>query len=347
MQTWIGILAVLALLQLGLTAYTGMNGPQVASTSPTGRLLDFDSTQVDSLQISGVADQGEGNGSTDSGTVSLIRKERQWQTADGFPADQGKVSALLGKLSGLEHGLAVSISEDALRRFKVADADFERHIVLKKGDTELAGLYLGSGAGVRQSHVRVPGQGAVYTADIGSYDAPVNVADWQDKAVLQLPEAGVKALKLAGLSLEKEAGGTVAAGGPDQAASAVLWKADSLPDGKLVNQAAVNERLTALLNLRFTQVLGREARAEYGLGQPVLTLTLEREGGDSRAYAFGKLQTGDDYVLKVSDRGEYFQIPAYVATALVENLTPDKLLMAPAAEVPTAETTPPAASETH
>ncbi|HPE59213.1 MAG TPA: DUF4340 domain-containing protein, partial [Thiolinea sp.] len=331
MKIRIGILAVLALLQLGLVAYTHLNGPQVASTSPTGRLLTFDRAQVDGLVIRGGAAAGEQ--ASGSNTVSLLRKDGQWQTADGFPASQGKVDSLLDKLSALQHGLAVGVSEDALRRFKVSGEDFERHVVLKKGDTELAGLYLGSGAGARQSHVRLPGTGAVYTADIGSYDVPDTEADWQDKEVLQVPDAQVKALKLAGLTLVKEAGGT----DQDAAASrAVLWQADPLPDGKLVNQAAVNDNLSSLLNLRFTQVLGKEAKAEYGLDQPVLTLTLEREGG-SREYTFSKLSTSDNYVLKVSDREEYFEVPAYVVTTLVENLTPDQLLMTPVAEAPAVE----------
>lgn len=298
MKTGIILLLALAALQVGLVVYTHSDDDtQVASESVNGVLLSFDKAQVDRLSIQGGAV-----------AVELKKVAGQWQTADGFPADQPKVSGLLDKLAGLKHGLPVGMSENALARFKVAIDDFESRVQLKKGDEVLTDLYLGSGAGARQSHVRRQADSVVYTTDIGSYDVPTDFAEWLDKTVLHLDEKTLTTIELEELKLTKVS---------RSKDSAPVWQAESMPEGKLLNQAGVNGGLQPLWNLRFTELLGKEAKAEYGLDAPALVLKLTYEGGE-REYQFGKMAEGADYVLKVSDRDEYFRMAEYSVKALLE-----------------------------
>lgn len=314
MKAGIILLVALAVLQVGLAVYTHSdNEAQVASESVNGVLLTFDKAEVDRLHIQGGA-----------AAVELQKVAGQWQTAGGFPANQTKVSGLLDKLAGLKHGLPVGVSEAALERFKVAIDDFESRVQLKQGDEVLADLYLGSGAGARQSHVRRQADSVVYTTDIGSYDAPTDPAEWLDKTVLQLDEKTLTAVELKELKLTKVS---------KSKDSAPVWQAESVPEGKLLNQAGVNDGLQPLWNLRFTALLGKEAKAEYGLDDPALTLKLTYEGGE-REYRFGKMAEGDDYVLKVSDRDEYFRVAGYSVKPLLEKNTQAAWLMA--AEAPDA-----------
>ncbi|PIE00863.1 MAG: hypothetical protein CSA79_01990 [Thiothrix nivea] len=256
------------------------------------------------------------------GTVTLKKIGDRWQTAAGFPANRSKVDGLLDKLAGLKHGLPVGVSADALTRFKVAENDFERRIQLQQGDNTVVDLYLGSGAGARQSHVRPADAEVVYTAAIGSYDAPAKISEWQDKTVLQLDEKTIQSVELATLKLEKVS---------KDKDTAPVWQAAELPAGQLLNQAAINEGLQPLWNLRFAEVLGQEAKPEYGLEAPVLTLRLTHEAGE-REYQFGQLNDSEDYVLKVSDRDDYFRIAGYIVEPLLKKNTVDSWLLAEAPE---------------
>ncbi len=306
MKTGIILLATLAAAQVALTVVTHSDNTEVASESVSGVLLEFDKAKVDQVSIQGV-----------DGTVTLFKVNNGWQTADGFPANQSKVTALLDKLADLKHGLPVGVSEQALVRFKVAIDDYESRVQLKQGDEILADLYLGSGAGARQSHVRRQSDNVVYTTNIGVYDAPVDVGEWQDKTVLQLDENKVKSVELAGLKLERTSGSKD---------SVTIWQAAVLPDGKLLNQAEVNAGLQPLWILRFAEVLGKEAKPEYGLESPALVLKLTYDGGE-REYRFGKMADSDDYVLKVSDRDEYFRVAGYGVKPLVEKSGADAWLL--------------------
>nr|CAA6822371.1 MAG: Unknown protein [uncultured Thiotrichaceae bacterium] len=316
MKTGIILLAVLLVAQIVLSFVTHSGGTQVAEQSVNGVLLSFDKTKVDQLSVQGVDTK-----------VELKKVDGQWQSADGFPANQSKVSGLLDKLAELKHGLPVGVSEDALTRFKVAIDDYESRVQLKQGDDVLADLYLGSGAGARQSHVRRQADNVVYTTAIGVYDAPTDPAEWLDKTVLQLDEKIVSAVELAELKLEKVS---------KSKDSAPVWQAAVLPEGKLLNQAGVNEGLQPLWNLQFAEVLGKEAQADYGLDAPVLTLKLTYDGGE-REYLFGKMAEGDDFVLKVSDRDEYFRVAGYSVKPMVEKNAMEAWLLAEVVEEVEAE----------
>lgn len=311
MKVGIISLAALAAGQGVLALVTHSGGAQVAVESVNGTLTEFIKSSVDQLSIQGA-----------EGAMVLKKVGDSWQTADGFPANNSKVDGLLDKLAGLRHGLPVGVSADALSRFKVAEDDFERRIQLQQGDNTVADLYLGSGAGARQSHVRPADAEAVYTAAIGSYDAPADIGEWQDKTVLQLDEKSVQTVELAELKLEKIS---------RDEDTAPVWQAAELPEGKLLNQAAINEGLQPLWNLRFAAVLGQEAKPEYGLETPVLALKLTYADGE-REYQFGKPEEGDDFVLKVSDREEYFRIAGYTMKPLVEKNRVESWLLAKATE---------------
>jgi hypothetical protein len=248
--------------------------------------------------------------------IQLSKKDGQWQTPDGFPADQNKVTQLIDKLNGLKTALPVATSESAVKRFKVDEKDFIRHVTLQKGDQTLASLYVGNGAGARQSYVRSAKETAIYGLAIGRYDFPTTADSWQDKAVLQTDKDEITAVNLAELKLERDNQST-------SSDSMIVWKTQSLPEGKVINQKAVNDALSPLSSLRFDKVLGKQS---YGLEKPGLSFSLTLKKG-KRDYMFGKMKDQANYVLKVSDRTEYFQLPEYTVKPLIEKMDRNKWLM--------------------
>lgn len=307
MKTTIRILALIALIQTALIAATWMGGPELQSHTQGSQLLNFKTAELDSLLIKDNANE-----------VQLHKKDNKWLLADGFPADQKKVDTLLAKLSNLQHSLPVATSTQALSRFKVEKDTFERYLQLQGNNKTLAELYLGTGAGARNSHIRSGEQDSVYSAAIGSYDLPATANSWQDKEILQLDKADITAIELGDLKLNREPEA-------DKKEMSPLWQGASLPLGTTVNQQAVNEGLAKLSSLRFTKILGREEQPEYGLSEPVLTMNLLLRDGN-RTYNFGKIKDSEDICLKVSDRKEYFQLAPYIGKPILEQFKKDKIL---------------------
>ncbi len=315
----IRLLAIAAVVQFIFIIFTHIGGNTLADHTMSEKILTFDQSKVDKLSIK----------DKDGQQVELIKKADQWLTQSNFPAINSKVKQLLDKLAGLKHGIPVATSSAALKRFKVADNDFERLITLQQGDKKLASLYLGSGAGARQSHARSDQQSAVYTVELGVYDASAKVEDWQDKNLLQLSKKDVSEINLAGIRFSADAS-------TQKKDSMTVWKAEPLPAGKIVNQKAINDSLNAIATLRFGKVLGKEKKAEYGFDKPALSFNLTHNG-KKREYQFAKLKDKDDYALKVTDRDEYLWVPSYTAKSLVEGISKDKWLMEEAKTEPKAE----------
>ena len=301
-------LAAIAAIQVILIALTFSGSADLHGRSDSSKLLDFNRAAIDRLIIAAANDQ----------KTELSKQQGQWQTGKAFPADQAKLDSLLDKLENLKTGLPVATSKEALRRFKVADNDFERHVVLKQGDTTLAELFVGSGAGARQSHVRKAGQQAIYTAAIGSYDLSATGDDWLDKTLTGFDMKSLVTVTLGDLTLQRDK----SSDGEDNQPT---WKALNLEDRKALDQEAVNASLTSLSSLRFSKVLGKEAKPEYGLDKPLLSVEIEY-GKGKRRYQFAKLKESEEYTLKISDRDEYFKINTATAQSLLDRFSKDKWL---------------------
>jgi len=290
MKSIIRILSIAALIQLVLvaTVYTGRS--DLRATQSGAALLSFTPAEVDSIRIDGPGKQ----------SVTL-HKDGSWKTVAGFPADSGKVSQILQHLSDLKHGLAVATAASSLARFKLADDDFERHLVLSKAGKVVAELYLGKGAGAGQSYARGGGDQAVYSVSLGGYELPLDESQWQDKGLLQIASDQVKGLEVADVALTKSSNGN----------KKEVWRAASIPSGKKLDQQAVEQVLNLLTTLRFDKVLGKQPPADFDVAHPVLTVSV-RMSAIKRQYRFAKAKQSDQYLLKVSDRDEYFAVSSYL-----------------------------------
>ena len=312
----IRILAIVAGVQLLFIVVAHLGGNSLAQQSKNDLMLVFDTSQVDQLVIN--AESPNDTNTEKTREVVLHKQGSRWFTASDFPVTAGKVENLLDKLASLKHSLPVTTSSSALKRFKVAEEGYERLVTLKAGDTKLAALFLGSGSGARQSYARNESQTSVYTIKLVSYDIPAKEADWQDKNLLKLSADNITEVTL-GKSVFKRNNTS------DKKDSVVIWKTDSLPADKMINAKGINDSLSLLASLEFSEVLGKENKPEYGLDKPALTLSLIHDGKE-RVFQINKLKDSDDYVLKVSERDEYFKIASYTAKALIESIHIEKWL---------------------
>ena len=299
MQKTIRILAIAAVVQLGLAIGTIAGSGRLATAPRGDTLLSFDATQVNVLEVS------DAHGAK----VRLTRQRDTWRLANGFPADSERITQLIERLHSLKHGLAAATSPAARSRFNVAEKNFERHVLLQHGNRILAGLYLGRGAGARRSYVRTEHGTAVYSVPLGSYDLPVQAAAWEDKTVLQVRD--VTALESGHIRIQRKN------------AAAKTWSSNRKAKGKQPDTEAIRRAVSLLEGLRYLKSLGKEAPDGYDFSHPALTFHIRWKQGE-RTYRFARHKTDDLYALKVSDRPEYFEIAGYVFDGLKADMNPEK-----------------------
>src|SRR5690606_20909434 len=146
-----------------------------------------------------------------------------------------------------------------------------------------------------------------------AFDTPVKTDDWIDRLLVRVPRERITAIEFDGLRIERAAN---AAAAGDQDEPAPQWQAAGLADGERLDQEAADTLAERLSELSIGAVLGREARAEYGLSEPVLELSVTPAGGEPVDYRIGKSADGQQFTLQASSRPEYFRIPSYTAEQL-------------------------------
>ncbi|MCW5213350.1 DUF4340 domain-containing protein, partial [Desulfobulbus sp. TB] len=171
--------AALLLLQIGLTlAVYQQQAVHLESTAPNSAFLSFTPESITSIQING----------SDNASLLLQKNDKGWIMPNAFsaPASQRQVDDLLHKLANARQGLAVATSKGAAKRFKTAQDDFERHIILKQGDAVADDFYLGTSAGMRNSHARKADQQAVVSIPVGSHEVDTDADSWLDRTQADL-----------------------------------------------------------------------------------------------------------------------------------------------------------------
>lgn len=331
---WLGgLLAAQLALAVGLT----LGGRDPRPPGGDGALLGVTAGAVDRLTLEG----------PDKAKVELVKRDGRWllPAIGDFPADAARVTQLVDKLGQLKAGVPVATTRGAQARFKVAADGYERRIALGRGEQPPTTLLLGTAQGARQVLARVDGSDAIHAIALAVYEIPLKPEDWLDKAIVSVAQDDVAAIELGELKLLR---GTPPAQVPDAAAAVTpassapvaTWTAGAgLADGETLSADAAAVLVSQLAGLRIDSVLGRDAQPGYGLDRPVLALTAVRKDGSRVDYRLGKQAIGDDYVLKVSTRPEYFRMPAWSVNGLLDAAKRDRLTGAS-----TVAGTPPAGS---
>lgn len=323
MKRNIRYLGILLVAQLVLAVALFFSGPDLVAVRPDTPLLSFDRAAVNRVVI----EDGEGK------KVALKKEGESWVLPEhfGFPADKEKANALLLRLKSLQHGTPVATTPSALKRFKVTPEVFERRITLANNEEVLATLFLGTSPGVRRVHARTEPDQAVFSVLFATHEAPSQVEGWENKDVFQVPEKDIEKIQIADLTLTrqlKEKPKAIQSEKKEEvtAEEARIWSAEGLETGASVKSDAVDRLARTLAHLRIGKVLGTEAKDTYGLNTPKLVLSLTQKEKGTVEYQIGENKGGASFVLKVSKRPEFFEIPKYVVEPLLELASQDKLI---------------------
>lgn len=301
MQRTIVAAAALLFVQIALAVALNMTDTGDHGVSPAAPLFGFTPDGVTALEIAGPA--GE--------RLTIRKTETGWMLPDAFdaPASDDQVNTLLGKLADLKQGMAVATSEEAAKRFKVAENGFERHVVVKKGEETVGDFYVGTSPAFRQVHARKAGSPEILTVALSTFELETSPDKWLDKNLFQLKKEEMEALVFADFTLQKK----------DE-----NWQLADLEEGRETAKEAADDLAGGVSGLTIQDVLPpQDASALFG-GEPALLFTVNLKNGKTLEYRFAKPEA-DYFVVKRSDRELYGK----VHTIQAENLrkyTREKLI---------------------
>jgi hypothetical protein len=295
--------ATLLVLQIGLTvAVHQQQAVNLESTSPNSAFLSFAPESITSVVITG-AEQEE---------LILQKNDKGWIMPGAFsaPVSGNQVDNLLQKLVDARQGLAVATSKGAAKRFKTAEDDFERHIILKKDDSVIGDFYLGTSAGMRNTHARLAGQKAVVSIPVSSHEVDADADSWLDRTLANLNKADLKAISLGDITLLQK-----------EEDKKKVWVLDGASKEE-TEQDAVNKLINKVTAISVQSVLDPEESAALFTKDPAVQFTVTRQDDTTVSYALAQHDDKEDeyFVLKMSDNELYFKVGKW----LVEDLTEAK-----------------------
>jgi len=209
----------------------------------------------------------------------------------GLPANDGKVTDLLNKLTSLSLSWPVATSSTSHERFEVADTKYQRKLVLNAGE---ASLLFGTSPGYQQIHARGASDD-VYAVKLATYEMPVNADDWLDKSLLHSSGEVNSVGWSDGLTLKK---------------TSVGW---SLGNETASTEAAqdVVQRLAEL------DVLGVLAAAPTAAPSDAKEILLSDDDGEYRLSYWPRESNGDHVIMSTRYPGEAFRLANHIAEQLV------------------------------
>ena len=161
-----------------------------------------------------------------------------------------------------------------------------------------------------RNHVRLADQDKIYAVTIGSYDLPAEIADWQDKDLLQIEVSEIQSIVLEGLTIrrieqsEDDSQDTESDIGPTE------WFADGLAEDETFKSDEFETQLRNLATLRFDRAFMGSFEEQVIKAKIVVSY-----GDQGRTYEFAESKEGDNFWLKVTGFEELFEVSQYMATA--------------------------------
>lgn len=212
------------------------------------------------------------------GPLTLEREGEDWSIAEagGYPADPGRVSALIERLRDLRVSRPVVRNARYHESLGVTEdgAQARVRLWLTGEDDPAVTLLFGTAPNYRTIHVRRADRDEVYEVrDFATYDVAANAGSWVERKFLSVPDRDV-----VGIRIENDAG-TVALERTVEG-----WRMLEPDDGP-ADPDAVDDLLSAVTTLNLSDPEGPLDEIAQGLDPPAAVLTLRVEDSGTEAEA--------------------------------------------------------------
>ncbi len=289
------ILILIFVLQLALAVGLMFTGTDSGAFVSKEKLLAIKLENIEKITVE------------QKGSPALImnKSANGWLLPDyyDFPVASDKLDGVTDKLFDASVSWPVATTQAATKRFKVADDDFEKKLVVAAQGGKSNTLYLGTSPGFKKIHARLGDNDNIYAIKFSAYELADKASDWADQNYLHLDTAEISTIKLPGLELNREGDG---------------FQLKGLAENQQANASQVQILVSKLSNLSFQEVLGKTDKPEYKQAEPELVYSLSVKKGGQRSYTFSKWADKEDYVLKPSDTAYYFKVAKTTVDSLKE-----------------------------
>ena len=197
--------------------------------------------------------------------ITFARTDAGWvlPDADDFPVKGDKVDDILNNALSLDTRRLVASDPANFARLEVAEADFRRKLTLDAGGQSIV-LYLGGSGGVDTVYTRRAGENEVYLGfGLNSWELAASIASWVDTSYVSVPQ--VDALEIIVTNAQGQF--TFVRDGES-------WVYSELPDGAELEDTKLPSITRNATSVSLLEPLGLEARAEYGLDAPQVTVAV-------------------------------------------------------------------------
>ena len=256
----------------------------------------FDAEKVTSIRL---------NGKTNK--LALVKSEGQWRAVeqDDLPVDKDQIKQALEVVSDLQRDDIISKNPSKQEIFQVdPNQGFEVEIYGEE-DNSLARFYIGkNGPDFMSTYVRKADSNEVILYKgfhlRSRFDKPAE--NWLDKFIILVQDGDVEGINFirddGAFSLVKDY-------------ETEKWRLDQ-PEASAVREKMMSDITQTLFNLRGTKLRRlkpESALEEFGLDQPLSSITLSMTDGDSKTLLIGKLdEKTDEYFVRLSDRDIIYSV---------------------------------------
>ena len=297
------LLAVLLVIQLGVTAVLYWPGRQDVGTGTEERFFDLTPEQVTRMVITDRNDK----------KLTLQREGDAWliNPPDDFPGNRERVSERLKQLLTLTSDRLVSRTKAGHARLRVGDKTFNRRIEIVGENDKPEVIFLGTSQGQNGLHVRRGDSDDVYfVRGISVWDYSTSASQWWNNRYVD-----VEADDLTAVTIVNEHG-TVALVRNDKGQWVFNGSDTPQPD-----QAKARQLVDKARTITITEYPPKDKRRSP---DPVVTLTLATKDSPSLTFEIGKENDKGAHLIQ----GGKNKIPALVSkenVAQLFSITKDEL----------------------
>ena len=260
-------------------------------------------------------------------TIQISKSGDKWSLPDrgDFEVLAPSVTDLISKVLQINSSRLVASNVANFSQLKVADNDFAKKVELTTGGGETIALLVGSSPNTRATNVRLAGDNNVYLTDkVSGADVRTDYSTYVNTSYFSADADRISALAFS------NANGTLE-GSKDISGT---WQLAGLQSGESFSSTTFAGLPSKLINLSFTEPLGKEAKPEYGLDTPQATITMTvRPGAEvtdtTAAPEVVTLQIGaksdsdSSYFVKSSKSDYYVKVSSFTLQDFVQKKRED------------------------
>lgn len=280
-------LSGILVLQLFIVVMFWWAETDLSASNNIENLAEFDPKTIDEVLIKENESQ-----------KSLLKKvDDKWILPEyaQLEASQTKVDDLLTKLATLKKTWGVAKTADSIKRFKVDEDKFERHVILKRDNEVVYSLYFGTSPGFKKIHARAEDESVVYSVELNQHELKQKDQDWFDKGLLAFT-GSVADITGKDFTLVKDKNNGA-------------WSIKNNKDDETINKRKTEQLISHLRDIKLESLVADEdTKKKLMQEKPASSLTVNM---DALPTVYNGYNLKDKYYIKSSFSDHYFSLLKY------------------------------------